>query len=108
MIRLWALCFGYALVRIWKLEPNDRAGLWGIGLSLCAMVLIKQIGILFAWLAIALMLVLGRWRRQPRAGLWLCCLTPLAALGQLDCCFARSQAAAGFIRPACGARRPGC
>ena len=76
-----ALCFGYALVRIWKLEPNDRAGLWGIGLSLCAMVLIKQIGILFAWLAIALMLVLGRWRRQPRAGLWLCCLTPLAALG---------------------------
>ena len=36
-----------------------RAGLWGIGLSLCAMVLIKQIGILFAWLAIALMLVLG-------------------------------------------------
>lgn len=45
------------------------------------MVLIKQIGILFAWLAIALMLVLGRWRRQPRAGLWLCCLTPLAALG---------------------------
>ena len=84
-----ALCFGYALVRIWKLEPNDRAGLWGIGLSLCAMVLIKQIGILFAWLAIALMLVLG---------------PPWAA----GCCFARSQASAGFIRPACGARRPGC
>ncbi len=76
-----ALCFGYALARIWQLKPGDRAGLLGIGLSLCAMVLIKQIGILFALLAIVLMLVLGRWHGHRRAGLCACWLSPIAILG---------------------------
>ncbi len=76
-----ALCFGYTLVRIWQLKPGDRAGLLSIGLALCAMVLIKQIGILFALLAIVLLWVLGRWRGQRRVGLWICWLSPLAVLG---------------------------
>lgn len=71
-----ALCFGYALVRIWRLEPGDRAGLWAEGLSLCALVLIKQTGLLFAALAIVFLLLMKRGRGLPRSGVWLCCLSP--------------------------------
>lgn len=71
-----ALCFGYALVRIWRLKPGDRAGLWAVGLALCAMVLIKQSGAFFAVLAIVFMLVMKRGRGLSRSGIWLSLLSP--------------------------------
>ena len=71
-----ALCFGYALVRIWRLKPDDRAGLWAVGLPLCALVLIKQTGVVFALLAIVFLLLIKRGRGLPRSGAWLCCLSP--------------------------------
>src|SRR5699024_4063541 len=71
-----ALCFGYALVRIWRLKPGDRAGLWAVGLALCAMVLIKQSGAFFAALAIVFMLVMKRGRGLSRSGIWLSLLSP--------------------------------
>lgn len=77
-----ALCFGYALARIWRLRPHDRAGLWAVGLALCAMTLLKQTGVLFAAFAIIWLLALKR-ERGGHGGwaMGLCCATPFVLLG---------------------------
>lgn len=61
-----ALCFGYALLQIWRLNENDRFGLFSIALALCGLVLIKQIGIIFAIMAIILMYVLKKQHKQNK------------------------------------------
>ncbi len=76
-----ALCFGYTLVRIWELKPGDRWGMAAVALGLCATVLVKQTGILFAALAVLLMLLLKRCKGHSRAAVVACCLSPLLMVG---------------------------
>ena len=49
-----SLCFGYVLVLIWRHSKGDRLNLLAIALGLCGLVLIKQIGLLLALMAIVL------------------------------------------------------
>lgn len=58
-----ALCFGYVLVQIWRVKDQDQLGLLSIALGMCALVLIKQIGIVFAVMAAVLFLALKRGRK---------------------------------------------
>lgn len=62
-----AACFGYTLVRIYELNRRDGPGLLAVALGLCGLVLIKQIGVVFAVIAMVMMAVLGRCRAQGRA-----------------------------------------
>ena len=76
-----AACFGYTLARIYELDSRDGPGMLAVALGLCGMVLIKQIGCLFALVAMLMMAVLGRCRAQGRVRVALCWLTPLVTLG---------------------------
>lgn len=76
-----AACFGYTLVRIYELNRRDGPGLLAVALGLCGLVLIKQIGVVFAVIAMVMMAVLGRCRAQGRARVALCWLAPLVTLG---------------------------
>ena len=97
-----ALCFGYALARIWRLRPHDRAGLWAVGLALCAMTLLKQTGVLFAAFAIIWLLALKR-ERGGHGGwaMGLCCAAPPLCCWAAGCCFAGLRESAVCTPPAC-------
>ena len=49
-----SLCFGYVLVMIWRHRRGDLFSLLAIALGLCGLILIKQIGVLLAGMAVAL------------------------------------------------------
>ena len=57
------LCFGYALCLLWRIRQPGGASAWRITsltLALCAMVMVKQVGLLLWGLSLALLLVLPR------------------------------------------------
>ena len=72
------LCMGYALIQVFRMHQNDKAGTWELvcfGLALCALVLIKQIGIAWAVLAIAFAWLL---RKGSAGRLAAACAAPAA------------------------------
>lgn len=75
-----ASCFAYTLVRIYDLSRRDGLGLCSVAMGLCGLILIKQIGCMFALLAIAMMITLGRCRAQSRLRVMLCWFAPLVTL----------------------------
>ena len=72
-----ALCFGYTLIQMWRYEKGDVFQLAAIALGLCGLVLIKQIGLLFALVAVLMMAFTKRCGKRE----WPFLLSPLAVMG---------------------------
>ncbi|NLO85743.1 MAG: hypothetical protein GX096_10000 [Clostridiales bacterium] len=72
-----SLCFGYALLEIWRLKDKDSFGLFSIALALCGLVLIKQIGFMLALMIIPMLYVMKKHKGQSKWQLTLCVLSPV-------------------------------
>lgn len=76
-----ALAFGYTLMCVYELQRGGAScgtGYADVALGMCSMVLIKQIGLLFAAMALALLAVLSASRQRRGVKLWLCAASPFA------------------------------
>lgn len=74
-----SLCFGYALLEIWRLEEKDAFGLLGVALALCGLVMIKQVGFLLALMILPMIFVMKKHKQQNKWQLTLCVLSPVIA-----------------------------
>ena len=81
------LCFGYTLVAIYRYEKGDDLQFLPIVLGLCALVLIKQIGVVYALTAVLLLpwLTRDKIRKQVGKNLWLAVPFVLAAAWMFFC-----------------------
>ncbi len=74
------LCLAYAMAQVFRLIRDEKTGGWELGclaLSLCALVLLKQVGIGWALLPLSLLWIEARGRRRLRAGMALATVIPL-------------------------------
>lgn len=74
------LCLAYAMAQVFRLIRDEKTGGWELSclaLSLCALVLLKQVGIGWALLPLSLLWIGARGRRRLRAGMALATVAPL-------------------------------
>lgn len=96
-------CMGYALIQVWRMAREDEPMGWGLlclAVGLCALTLIKQVGIGRALIPIALLWVAVRPIKGWAIWMALACLAPLAVFVSWKVVCAAFQLSGAYLNSA--------